>query len=554
MKKTLKERLASANIKLTTRAGIRRTLAVLAIIFTLPFAIAEQPATADDTTHLIGEWVCNANQNDIYQINPDKTTRHLADKGTWMLSEKLLTISWENAYRLTIDTNQIGTTITGNSYPPGKNKPDILNFTRKVAINTKTPSPMLHADMPFDGRNVTYGNNLIVRTKNQVFAIETKGIPGDVDGKVRRIAYTIRRIGNLGSVEMIVEDVADERDKSHPTEVKCEFFKFNWSAGSNTKGYFYIKGQEETDKLPSDFEYYAEQLATLEDIDTRLDPTKWVKLMTGLPAPTAVAPAAQTMPVEHSVTDLKGRVLEGTITGKNDAEVSFTRNDGQKFTIKLDTLSKSDQAFIAGLVAPDPNAAKKPKVLLVVADGLTDGLTSADKKIMAWLKTSGFDVTIGYLREIPRAKNRPEKLGEWSVEAQRKLEEENVLKCTEKTILVDPVTRADSYDIVWITSIRNDYLGRQSTHSVAAYQAAKNGIIVAKIGIQVSQTRFVTKYIEAIESERYGVRVVDMENYVKVSGNFVLYDSSQPPRSEKSITEDVVLAKIRKALDDMLKK
>jgi hypothetical protein len=45
-----------------------------------------------------------------------------------------------------------------------------------------------------------------------------------------------------------------------------------------------------------------------------------------------------------------------------------------------------------------------------------------------------------------------------------------------------------------------------------------------------------------------------MENYVKVSGNFVLYDSSQPPRSEKSITEDEVLAKIGKALDDMLKR
>ena len=107
---------------------------------------------------------------------------------------------------------------------------------------------------------------------------------------------------------------------------------------------------------------------------------------------------------------------------------------------------------------------------------------------------------------------------------------------------------------MWITRARTEYKGQQGTHGIAAYHAAKKGIVVARMGIQVSQTRFVTKYIEAIESERYAVREVDMENYVEVSGNFILYDSSQPPRSEKSISDGEVFARIGKALEGMLKK
>ena len=317
---------------------IHRGIAVLSFIFSQLFAIAQQPAKTDDATHLMGEWFCGANQNDIYQIKSDKTTQHFGDKGTWLLSNNLLTISWENGYRLTIDTTQTGTPITGNSYPPGRNQPDILNFTHKGSTGTVTPTgptlPITHTltsadgrkmevtilsksetaikakradgkeceialdklsaadkafvamsknfdSIPFDGNTINYGRHIIIRVKNDIFAIETKGIPrtNPIKGDrcIYAIEYTIRSISKIGTAKKIISGVADENAKNPQPPIKCKFFTLLWSAGGDAAGCIYIKGQPD-DMLPSGLEYYSEQFATIENINSQIDPNKWVRV------------------------------------------------------------------------------------------------------------------------------------------------------------------------------------------------------------------------------------------------------------------------------------
>ena len=85
---------------------------------------------------LLGKWYCNGMESDIYQINSDKTATHLGDKGKWITSDDLLTISWANGYRLTFDLTQTGDPVIGKSYPPGKPKPDELKFTKPLPTLT----------------------------------------------------------------------------------------------------------------------------------------------------------------------------------------------------------------------------------------------------------------------------------------------------------------------------------------------------------------------------------------------------------------------------------
>lgn len=265
----------------------------------------------------------------------------------------------------------------------------------------------------------------------------------------------------------------------------------------------------------------------------------------------AQEPSSQglTMPVARVVTDLQGRKLEGTITGKTATEVAFTRTDGQKFTIKLDTLSEGDQAFIAGLTAPDPKAVKKPTVLIV-----SDGIGEKEKAAIKWLETAGFEVTMGHLYRRTKTGSWPEKLGEWTPDANRTWLEEKVKQYSGKNIIVDPVTRTDPYDIVWIADFRQEtQSGLQSKLEVSAYRTSKNRIIVAGTGIKKAQTRYLEGPVKESNSEGSGMSESDMINYVKVNGNCLFYDASQPARSnKKSITPDQVFDEIGKQLDKML--
>ncbi|MEO5715801.1 MAG: hypothetical protein ABIT37_20145 [Luteolibacter sp.] len=80
--------------------------------------------------HLFGEWFCDGLKTDVYRLNADKTAQHFSARGAWQLVNGVLTISWANGYRLTIEISQTGSTITGNSYAPGSNHADPLSFTK----------------------------------------------------------------------------------------------------------------------------------------------------------------------------------------------------------------------------------------------------------------------------------------------------------------------------------------------------------------------------------------------------------------------------------------
>lgn len=264
-----------------------------------------------------------------------------------------------------------------------------------------------------------------------------------------------------------------------------------------------------------------------------------------------VEAAAITMPVAHTLTNLKGQALEGIITGKTATDVSFTRNDGQKFTIKLDTLSEGDQTFIAGLAAPDPKAVKKPTVLFVC-----DGTRTTDRKTLDWLTAAGFEVTIGQLFNGTKD-GWPKNLGEWTPEANRKWQDELVAEYSKKTIIVDPLSRTNPYDIVWIPNFQNVYSlkeGMQTGLEVSNYRLNQKKVLVVGVPIQWATTRNLTNGIKVGSSEGSATKNEDRENYVKVQDNVVFCDGLQPPRSKKSITEEEMLAKVGTALETLLKK
>lgn len=85
--------------------------------------------------HLLGEWICNGVETDVFMIKVDGTTYHFADKGSWKFEEGILTITWENPWRNVISASQTGDTIYVKNYAPGSTNYSTLEFTRKSKPN-----------------------------------------------------------------------------------------------------------------------------------------------------------------------------------------------------------------------------------------------------------------------------------------------------------------------------------------------------------------------------------------------------------------------------------
>lgn len=118
--------------------------------------------------------------------------------------------------------------------------------------------------------------------------------------------------------------------------------------------------------------------------------------------PAAVADTVRTMPVERTITDTKGRSMEGTITGKTDTQVSFVRKDGQKLQITLDSLSKNDRWFIDKLSILNSKSETSTGVQLTLVEHL--GIWVGNREL-TWKQYSD---TVGYGRLEKRMKNVPE--------------------------------------------------------------------------------------------------------------------------------------------------
>ena len=268
--------------------------------------------------------------------------------------------------------------------------------------------------------------------------------------------------------------------------------------------------------------------------------------------PAAFADAAQTMPVERTITDIKGRSMDGTITGKTDTSVSYLRKDGQNFEIMIDTLSKGDQDFIAGLISPDPKAVKKPKVLIISDNGINE----SDAKTIEWLKNYGFEIHMGYLDDRKKDLSWPESLGEWTLERQRKLREEKLASSRWKTIIVEPLTRMDLYDVVWFFDFQmcsKEERGiEQSFLEMAAHLSDTKCITVIPREKRYAEIKYVTKDHAYEEAPR--IKSDETKNYVQVRKNFIFYSEEGEPNSNKSLTEDEVFAEIGNALGVLLRK
>lgn len=141
-----------------------------------------------------------------------------------------------------------------------KNTPVVLSKTSKTNIQ------------------VAYGQHLILRIPPNTFAVEINARPSkdavDLSDKTAyAISYTIRRSSKVGRFETIKEgDAKEARPSNGDVMLACTYFKLQWSAGGAGTGWLYLKS------LPEGTEFHGEQLASLENFDTQIDPAKWVKL------------------------------------------------------------------------------------------------------------------------------------------------------------------------------------------------------------------------------------------------------------------------------------
>lgn len=144
----------------------------------------------------------------------------------------------------------------------------------------------------------------------------------------------------------------------------------------------------------------------------------------------------ETMPANRTITDTQGRSMDGTIVSKSETSIKFRRtSDNKEFEIKLDTLSETDRAFIAGLIAEEPKGAT---VLLLI-----DVNTRPEyRDTVTLLRNNGFDVTIGVCPQRNTKDGGNKKPDDWFDRFSK----------SEKAILVSTLDVIDPYDILWIES------------------------------------------------------------------------------------------------------
>ena len=117
--------------------------------------------------------------------------------------------------------------------------------------------------------------------------------------------------------------------------------------------------------------------------------------------PAAVANTVQTMPVERTITDTKGRSMDGTITAKTDTEVSYVRKDSQKFQIALDTLSKNDREFIDKLSILNSKFETSTGIPLTLVEPLGIWVGTRELTWRQYSDTAGYDSLEKKVKNVP---------------------------------------------------------------------------------------------------------------------------------------------------------
>jgi hypothetical protein len=239
-----------------------------------------------------------------------------------------------------------------------------------------------------------------------------------------------------------------------------------------------------------------------------------------------------TMPVTRTITDTKGRTIEGTILGKSDTEITFQRKgDTKQFEIKLETLSPSDQEFIAALI---PATQKKPTVLFLVDYNYR---FPEYAEILKWVKSNDdYEVTLGMLYDSDFKLETHLQMGKVPAE------EKNV-------ILIKSGVDTDTYDILWIPRFNsNTYQGEKLSYfDIFKHRNQANKSIVVATDKKLSRKKyFVSKDAwdtAADTTEREAIRELDArkdeDGFVKTDENWLFYSKNLPEKSRNKLFKEV---------------
>jgi hypothetical protein len=171
------------------------------------------------------------------------------------------------------------------------------------------------------------------------------------------------------------------------------------------------------------------------------------------------AASANTLPAPRTITDTKGRAMEGVIVSKTDKAITFERSsDKKRFEIQLDTLSDTDKAFVAGLVEPP---VKKLRVIFFAEETADSRL--AEKKI----KEAGFDIQVE--KKVVITQNIPGDVYNERWPILEKLSDDEI----------------KAYDVIWMEASMRD---RRINNLLPTY----NGVMVAnRINRKLTRETFI---------------------------------------------------------------
>lgn len=106
--------------------------------------------------------------------------------------------------------------------------------------------------------------------------------------------------------------------------------------------------------------------------------------------------AAQTLPLDHTITDSAGRSMESTIISATETSIKVRRkSDGKEFDIPVARLSADDRKFVSSLYAPKavvPDTHRK--VLFHLQTDRLQPVTVADYEIVQEFIRQGYEVTL----------------------------------------------------------------------------------------------------------------------------------------------------------------
>jgi hypothetical protein len=242
----------------------------------------------------------------------------------------------------------------------------------------------------------------------------------------------------------------------------------------------------------------------------------------------AAATAPATIPIARTITDTKGRAMEGTVTSKSATGITFQRDSDKKiFEIKLDTLSTDDIAFIASLAEPDPLAALAPKktsVLFMVQYGYK--YPEYVERLNSLRQNSGFEVTLAMPIDPDYRLDSHMQMGE--------------VPATEKVTLITDPAMVDGYDVLWIPQFHTPRQGKgykvkgPSFFDITNHRNTSNKTVVVAVGNKGAARK------KIYSDTGNATRMIEIDNnFVGTDENWIFYSRNLEERGEEKLFDKI---------------